>query len=99
MDVVLLSVVPLLILQSLDVIYNCTIACNNAGGMHFENCHNSTIIYTTWEKSGTKNGSKPVIKIHNSFVIIIQICTFQHSVTQVLVFSKVSGNVTIDVCN
>ena len=86
-------------MQSLDVIYNRTIACNNAGGMYFENRHNYTIIHTTWEKNGTKNGSKPVIKIHNSFVMIVQTCTFQHSVTQVLVFSKVAGNVTTDLCN
>ena len=99
-DVMLLSFVSLVGLEDI-VIMGCdnpTINCNNAGGIYFENCNNCTIVGLTWENCGTKNDSKPVIELHNSSNIIIQNCTFQHSVTQALVFSKVSGDVTINNC-
>ena len=99
-DVKLLSFVSLVGLEDIAIIGydNPTINCNNAGGMYFENCNNCTIIGLTWENCGTKNDSKPVIELHNSSDIIIQNCTFKHSVTQVLVFSEVSGDVTINNC-
>ena len=77
---------------------NPTINCNNSGGIYFKKCHNCTIIGIIWEKCGNKNGSKPVIEFHNSSNIVIQNCTFQHSVTQSLAFSEMSGNLVIDSC-
>ena len=99
-DVILLSFVSLVGLESIAIIGhdNPTINCNSAGGIYFENCNNCTIVGVTWENCGIKNDGKPVIELHNSSDITIQNSTFQHSVTQVLVFSKVSGNVTIIDC-
>ena len=99
-DVMLLSFVSLVGLEDIVIIGydNPTIKCNNAGGIYLESCNNCTIIGITWENCGTKNDSKPVIELHNSSDIIIQNCTFQHSVTQALVFSEVSGDVTINNC-
>ena len=99
-DVMLLSFVSLVGLEDIAIIGydNPTIHCNNTGGIYFENCNNCTIIGFTWENCGTKNDSKPVIELHNSSDIIIQNCTFQNSVTQALVFSEVSGNITINNC-
>ena len=99
-DVMLLSFVSLEGLEDIAIIGydNPTINCNNAGGMYFGNCNNFTIIGLTWGNCGNKNDSKPVIELHNSSDIIIQNCTFQHSVTQALVFSEVSGNITINNC-
>ena len=99
-DVMLLSFVSLVGLEDIVIMGydNPTISCNNTGGIYFENCNNCTIIGLTWENCGTKNDSKPVIELHNSSDIIIQNCTFKHSVTQVLVFSEVSGDVTINNC-
>ena len=99
-DVKLLSFVSLVGLEDIAIIGygNPTINCNNAGGIYFENCNNCTIIGLTWENCGTKNDSKPVMELHNSSDVIIQNCAFQHSVTQALVFSEVSGDVTITNC-
>ena len=96
----LLSFVSLVGLEDIAIIGydNPTINCNNDGGIYFENCNKCTFIGLTWENCGTKNDSKPVIELHNSSDIIIQNCTFQHSVRQALVFSEVSGNVTINNC-
>ena len=77
---------------------NPTINCNNSGGIYFEQCHNCTIIGITWEKCGNKSGSKPAIEFYNSSDIVIQNCTFQHSVTKSLAFSEMSGNLAIDSC-
>ena len=99
-DVMLLSFVSLVGLEDIAIIGydNPTINCNNAGGIYFENCTNFTITGLTWENCGIKNDSKPVIELHISSDIIIQNCTFQHSVTQALVFSEVFGNITINNC-
>ena len=100
-DVMLLSFVSLVGLENIAIIGydNPTINCNNTGGIYIENCTNFTTTGLTWKNCGSESDSKPVIELHNSSDIIIQNCTFQHSVTQVLVFSKISGNVTINNCN
>ena len=99
-DVMLLSFVSLVGLEDIVIIGydNPTINCNNAGGIYFENCNNCTIIGLTWENCGNRNDSTPVIELHNSSDIIIQNCTFQYSVTQALVFSELSGNISINNC-
>ena len=101
-DVMLLSFISLVGLEDIAIIGydNPTINCNNAGGIYFENCNNCTIIGLTWENCGMKNDSKLVyaIELHNSSDIVIQNCTFQHSVTQALVFLEISGNVNINNC-
>ena len=100
-NVRLLSHIPLIGLDNISVVGhgNPTINCGNAGGIFFENCHNFTIIGITWELCGTKNGSKPVIGLHNSSDIIIGNCTFKHSVSRALVFSELLGYITLKGCN
>ena len=96
----LLSFISLQDLENVAIIGydNPTINCNNSGGLYFENCHNCTIAGITWEKCGNKSGSKPVIEMHNSSDIIIQSCTFEHSVVRSLAFSEMSGNLVITGC-
>ena len=99
-DVKLLSVVLLRGLQNISIIghNNSTVNCDNAGGIHFEHCHNCTITGITLENCGTTNDSKPAIKLCNSSDVTIENCIFQHSTTQALVISEVSGNIRINGC-
>ena len=95
-DVMLLSIVPLVDIENISIIGhgNPTVNCDNAGGIYFDNCHNCTIIGITWEKCG-KNNSIPAIEIYNSSNIVIENCSFQHSVTQAIALSEMLGSVTI----
>ena len=99
-DVMLLSIVSLVALENVSIIGhdNPTVNCGNAGGLYFDNCHNCTIIGITWEKCGNKTNSKPAIELFNSSNIIIQNCSFQDSITQAIVLSEMSGNVSINSC-
>ena len=100
-DVMLLSIIPLVGLENISIIGhgNPTVYCDNAGGLHFNDCHNCTIIGIAWEKCGTKIGSMPAaaVELYNSSDIIIQNCSFQHSVTQAIRLSEM-GNVSITDC-
>ena len=81
--------------------HNPIINCSNGGGLKFTSCHNCTIEGITWDGCGAENinGSViPAIEFYNSANITIQNCTFQHSVGQAVVLSKVSGNVRINHC-
>ena len=100
MDVYLLAVVLIRDLQNISIIghNNPTVNCDNAGGIHFERCHNCTITGITLENCGTTNDSKPAIQLYDSSDITIENCTFKHSVTQALVISEVLGNVRIYSC-
>ena len=101
-DVRLSSVALLHNLHNISIIgqINPTITCNdNGGGLHFISCHNCTIDGITWYGCGTKFNSSPVLKIENSSGIVIQNCTFKHSIRQAIVFSNMSGNVNINHCN
>ena len=99
-DTQLLSIVPLQNLQNILIIGhdNPTVTCDNAGGIHLENCHNCTIMGITWEKCGNKNNSKPAIKLCHSSNVIIKNCMFQYSTAQTLSFTEMSGNVIINGC-
>ena len=77
---------------------NTTVNCDNAGGIHFEHCHNCTVTGIVLENCGTTNDTKPAIKFYNSSDITIENCTFQHSITQALVISEVLGNIRINGC-
>ena len=98
-DVMLLSIISLVGIENISIIghNNPTVNCDNVGGMCFDNCHNCTIIGITWEKCG-KNDSIPAIEMYNSSNIIIENCSFQHSVTQVIALSEMLGTVTINRC-
>ena len=99
-DVMLLSVIQLVGLENISITgHNSpTVNCDNAGGIHFDNCHNCTVLGITWEKCGTESDRKPVIELYNSSNIIVQNCSFQHSVTQAIALSEMSGNVIINSC-
>ena len=60
---------------------------------------NCTIRGITWEKCGNKTDRKPAIELYNSSNIIIQNCSFQHSVTQAIALLEMSGNVSISCCS
>ena len=99
-DVMLLSIISLVDLENITIMGhdNPTVNCDNTGGLHFVRCHNCTIIGITWQKCGTSNGRKPAIELYNSSNIIIESCSFQHSVTQAISLSEMLGNVTISGC-
>ena len=99
-DVMLLSIVTLVALDNISIIghNNPTVNCDNAGGIHFYNCHNCSIIGITWEKCGDKTDSKPALELYNSSNITIQNCSFKLSQTQVIALSEMSGNVSINSC-
>ena len=83
---------------------NPTVNCNNSGGLHFISCSNCTIEGITWKKCGSRNisgdgNTYPVIQLASSSNIIIQNCSFQHSVGQTVVLLGVSGDVNINYCS
>ena len=53
-DVILLSIVLISGLENIAIIGhdNNAVNCDNAGGLHFDHCHNCTIIGIAWEKCG-----------------------------------------------
>ena len=99
-NVMLLSVISLVDLENISIIGhdNPTVNCNNTSVIYFDHCHNCTITGITWEKCGTANGNKPAIKLYNCSNIVIESCSLQHSVTQVMALSEILGNVTISGC-
>ena len=99
-DVILPSIVTLSGLENFTIIGNDnpTLNCDNAGGIHFDSCHNSTIIGIKWERCGNNNDNRPAIKLYNSSNISIQNCSFQNSETRSIALSEMSGNVTIKGC-
>ena len=99
-DVMLLSVVPLIGLKNVAIIGNDnpTVNCNETGGIHLDDCHNCTIMGITWKKCGTKSGNMPAMELFNSSNILIQNCSFQHTITQAITISEMSGIVIIDDC-
>ena len=96
-DVKVLSIMLLRNLQNILIIGHGspTINCDGVGGVYFENCYNCTVTGITWDKCGSNNGSKPAIEIYNSSHVMIQNCTFQHSITRALQIYDVSGNISI----
>ena len=99
-NMMLTSIVQLVGLKNITIIGhdNPTVNCDNAGGIHFDNCHNCIVIGITWEKCGINNYSMPAMEVYNSSNIIIQNCSFYYSETQAIALSEMSGNVTINHC-
>ena len=81
---------------------NCSIQCENDGGLQFTSCSNVTIVNITWNlvtsKTNMSNNLSPQITFYGSSNITIDNCTFQHSVGQAVVLSEMSGNVDIQHC-
>ena len=77
-----------------------TVNCNNSGGLHFISCSNCTIEEITWKRCGSRNISDngnayPVLQLTDSSNIIIQNCSFQHSMGQAVVLSGVTRDVNL----
>ena len=70
-----------------SIIVNC-----HSGGLKILSCHNCMIEGITWAGCG------PAILFYKSSNITIQNCSFQHSINQAVVLSKVSGDVNINHC-
>ena len=97
-DVTLCSLAEMSGLENVSIIghNNPIVNCRNAGGMHFIFCHNCTIKGIIWNGCGTK--AEPGLKLSYSSNIIIQNCSFQHSIGQAVVLSEVAGDVNINHC-
>ena len=76
---------------------NPTVNCRNDTGIHFNFCHNCIIQGIAWNKCGST--AKAGLKFNDPSNITIHKCSFQHSLGQAVVLSKVSGNVNINNCN
>ena len=103
-DVTLSSVVLVATLANITIIgHNSpTVHCNNSGGLHFISCHNCTIRGITWDRCGTRENAnffQPVLQLSNCSEMIIEICSFQHSIGQAIVLSQMTGDVNISYCN
>ena len=80
---------------------NPTVNCTNVGGIHFTFCRNCLIQGITWHGCGIENldaTAEPGLKLSHSSNITIQNCSFQHSIGQAVVLSKVTGDVNINHC-
>ena len=74
--------------------YNISILCENDGELQFISCSNVLITNLIWrnnERNITNNAVIPQIKFYNSSNITIDHCTFQQSMGQAVVLTKVSG--------
>ena len=104
-DVVLSSLVTASHLANVSIIgYSSpTVNCGGAGGgIHLTFCHNCTIQGIIWNGYGnenTDNYKEPTLKLSKSFNLKIKNCTFKNLIGQVIVLSKMSGEVNIRDCN
>ena len=106
-NVTLSSVIELEYISNISIIgyNNITVICVNGGGINFQGSSNLTIEGITWIKCG--NNHTPVISINEygiksmllSSGIIIQNCTFQHSMLQAIFITYVNEDVNIKHCN
>ena len=102
-DVTLSSLIEVSDIANVSIIghNNPTVNCRNIGGIHFAFCNNCIIQGVTWNSCGTKitdNHTEPGLMLSYSFIVTIQNCSFQHSVGQAVVLSKVSGDININDC-
>ena len=97
-DVTLSSYAKTLDIKNVSIIghNNPTVNCRIAGGMHFTFCHNCIIKGIIWDGCGTQ--AEPGLKLSYSSNIIIQNCSFQHSIGQAVLLSEVTGDVNINHC-
>ena len=97
-DVTLSSLATVSDLENISIIghSNPTVNCRKVGRMHFNFHHNCIIKGIIWNGCGTK--VEPGLKLSYSSNIIIQNCSFQHSVGQAVVLSEVTGDININHC-
>ena len=102
-NVTLSSIIKVSHLENLTIIgfNNPTANCKNVGGLQFISCRNIKIWDITWDGCGKEiigYIEEPAIKLMLSHNIIIQSCSFQHSIGQAIVLSDISGDVNIIHC-
>ena len=100
-DIELPSVITIVNLTNITIAghNNPTVGCNDSGGLQFLSCHHVKIEGIIWDRCGSDNRSDyAVIELDRSFTIIIQHCTFQQSIGQVIMLIEISGDVIIDHC-
>ena len=101
-DMELSSVMQLEHLKNIAIIgyNNPTVQCGCSGGLHFVSCHNVTIKGITWNGGCDTNQTTAVarLSLHNSSSLSFQNCVFKNLMGQIIVLSKVSGNVHINNC-
>ena len=102
-DVILTLPIKVTRLENVSLIghNNPTVNCQMSGQIHFTFCRNCIIQGIVWDKCGGRSLLEyhiPVLRLDYSSNIIIQNCTFQHSIGQAVVLSEVSGNVDINHC-
>ena len=91
--VVLSSVTKLEVLQNISILgsNDPTIICVDGGRLQIESCNNLKIKCVSWIGCG-------VLSINHSSDVIVQNCSFQHSVGQAMKLSGVLGDVNISHC-
>ena len=100
-DVVLSSKVVLENVKNITLIgdNNVTVDCNGIGAVKFVSCSKVTVEGITWKSCGFINMSThPGIEFYRSSNIVFQHCSIYNSTVQAVVFSDVSGNVSINHC-
>ena len=102
-DVTLSSLVTASDVENVSIIgHNSpTVNCKGIGRIHMNFCKNCTIQGITWDKCGTKNidnHTEPGVMLSYSSTLTIQNCSFQRSVGQAVVLSKISGDININDC-
>ena len=103
-DAMLSSLTEVSDLQNVSIIghNHPTLNCKRVGRIHFTFCYNCIIQGIIWDGCGaeiTDDFTEPVLKLNYSFNITIQDCSFQHSMGQALVLSKILGDCNINNCN
>ena len=102
-DVILTLPIKVTNLENVSLIghNNPTVNCQMFGQIHFTFCRNCIIQGIVWDKCGGRSVLEyhtPTLRLDYSSNVIIQNCTFQHSIGQAVVLSEVSGNVDINHC-
>ena len=102
-DMTLSSLVTASDIENVSIIghNNPTVNCNSVGRIHITFCENCVIQGITWDECGTKNidnNTEPGLMLSYSSTVTIRNCSFQRSVGQAVVLSKVSGDININDC-
>ena len=102
-DVTLSSLVTVSDIENVSIIgHNSpTVNCKGNGRIHMNFCKNCIIQGITWDECGTKNidnHTEPGVMLNYSSTVTIQNCSFQRSVGQAVVLSKISGDINIIDC-
>ena len=102
-DVTLSSLVTASDIENVSIIgHNSpTVNCKSVGRIHINLCKNCIIQDIIWDECGTKTidgRTEPAVMLRYSSIVTIRNCSFQRSVGQAVVLSKMSGDININDC-